>query len=88
MEKICKEKEDTNYGCKDVRRKSRNYYGSKLWDGLDHGRIVCGEGTKVVLTARDKEKLDKVVERIREKGGNSIGVVADSCSTEDTKRVM
>ena len=41
-----------------------------------------------MITARHQEKLDEVVEAIREKGGKAIGVVADVCSTEDTKKVF
>ena len=32
--------------------------------------------------------MDEAVKNIREKGGNAVGVVADVCSAEDTKRVI
>ena len=41
-----------------------------------------------LLLARGQEKLDAVVAGIQAKGGKAIGVVADVCSTEDTKRVF
>lgn len=62
--------------------------GASYGMGQTMAELFAEEGAKVVLTARGKEKLDKVVAGIREKGGNAIGVVADSCSTEDTRRVM
>lgn len=62
--------------------------GASYGMGQTMAELFAEEGAKVVLTARGKEKLDKVVAGIREKGGNAIGIVADSCSTEDTKRVM
>src|SRR5699024_3531932 len=50
--------------------------------------LFAEEGASVVLTARGQEKLDAVVEGIRAKGQNAVGVVADACSTEDTKKVF
>ena len=46
------------------------------------------EGASVVLTARGNNKLDAVVEGIRAKGGNAVGVVADVCSLDDTQKVF
>lgn len=62
--------------------------GASYGMGQTMAELFAEEGAKVVLTARSKEKLDKVVAGIREKGGNAVGIVADSCSSEDTKRVM
>ncbi len=50
--------------------------------------LFAEEGANVVLTARGQDKLDEAVERIRAKGGNAVGVIADVCSTEDTRKVM
>lgn len=50
--------------------------------------LFADEGASLVLTARGKDKLDKVVQKIRDKGGNAIGVVADIGSKEDTERVF
>ena len=62
--------------------------GASYGMGQTMAELFAEEGASVVLTARGQEKLDKVVNGIREKGGKAIGVVADTCSTEDTKRVM
>ena len=62
--------------------------GASYGMGQTKAELFAEEGASVVLTARGQEKLDKVVNGIREKGGKAIGVVADTCSTEDTKRVM
>lgn len=62
--------------------------GASYGMGQTMAELFAEEGASVVLTARGKEKLDAVVEGIRAKGQNAIGVVADSCSTEDTKRVV
>ena len=56
--------------------------------GQTMAELFAQEGEAVVLTARHQEKLDQVVEDIRAKGGRAVGVVADVCSTEDTKRVF
>lgn len=62
------------------------------WASYGMGRTIAElfaeEGARVVLTARHAEQLNEVVEGIRHKGGNAIGVVADVCSTEDTQRVF
>lgn len=62
--------------------------GASYGMGQSMAELFAEEGASVVLTARGREKLDQVVEGIRAKGGNAIGVTADVCSTEDTKRVM
>lgn len=50
--------------------------------------LFADEGASVVLTARHEDKLNEVVKGIRSKGQQAIGVVADVCSTEDTKKVF
>ena len=62
--------------------------GSSYGMGRTMAELFAEEGASVVLTARGKEKLDAVVEGIRANGGKAAGVVADVCSTEDTKRVF
>ncbi|MFR3921186.1 MAG: SDR family NAD(P)-dependent oxidoreductase [Dysosmobacter welbionis] len=42
----------------------------------------------MVITARHAQQLNEVVDGIRAKGGKAVGVVADVCSTEDTKKVF
>ncbi len=46
------------------------------------------EGATVVLTARGKEKLDDAVKSITDKGYKALGIVADTGSLEDTRRVF
>ena len=62
--------------------------GASYGMGRSMAELFAEEGANVVITARHQEKLDEVVEAIREKGGKAIGVVADVCSTEDTKKVF
>lgn len=56
--------------------------------GQTMAELFAEEGVSVVITARGKEKLNQVVEKIHQKGGKAVGVVADVCSSEDTKRVF
>lgn len=62
--------------------------GASYGMGRSMAELFAEEGAGVVITARHQEKLDEVVEAIRSKGGKAIGVVADVCSTEDTKKVF
>lgn len=62
--------------------------GASYGMGRTMAELFAEEGASVVLTARGQEKLDQVVEGIRANGGKAVGVVADVCSTEDTKRVF
>ena len=62
--------------------------GASYGMGQTMAELFSEEGAAVVLTARGQEKLDAVVEGIRAKGGRAVGVVADVCSLEDTKRVF
>ncbi len=62
--------------------------GASYGMGQTMAELFAEEGAAVVITARHQEKLDAVVDGIRAKGGKAVGVVADVCSTEDTKRVF
>lgn len=62
--------------------------GASYGMGQTMAELFAEEGANVVITARGKEKLDAVVEGIRAKGCKAVGVVADVCSTEDTKNVF
>lgn len=62
--------------------------GASYGMGRTIAELFAEEGACVVLTARHVEQLNEVVEGIRAKGGKAVGVVADFCSTEDTKRVF
>ena len=58
--------------------------------GIGHAvaHLFADEGANVVLTARGKDKLDQVVNEIKEKGHRAIGVVADIGSLDDCKKVF
>lgn len=62
--------------------------GASYGMGRTMAEVFAQEGAAVVLTARGEGQLQEAVEEIRAKGGKAIGVVADVCSTEDTKRVF
>lgn len=62
--------------------------GASYGMGRTMAELFAEEGAKVVLTARGREKLDSVVEGIRAKGGQAIGIAADVCSAEDTEKVF
>lgn len=62
--------------------------GASYGMGRTMAELFAEEGAAVVLTARGAEKLNEAVEAIKAKGGRAIGIVADVCSTEDTKRVF
>ena len=62
--------------------------GASYGMGRTMAELFAEEGASVVITARGKEKLDEVVKAINDRGGRAVGVVADTCSTEDTKRVL
>ena len=62
--------------------------GASYGMGRTMAELFAEEGASVVITARGKEKLDEVVKAINDRGGRAVGVVADICSTEDTKRVF
>ena len=58
--------------------------GASYGMGRTMAELFAEEGASVVITARGKEKLDDVVKAINDKGGRAVGVVADTCSTEDS----
>ena len=62
--------------------------GASYGMGRTMAELFAEEGASAVITARGKEKLDEVVKAINDRGGRAVGVVADTCSTEDTKRVF
>lgn len=62
--------------------------GASYGMGRTMAELFAEEGASVVITALEQDKLDAVVAGIREKGGKAVGVVADVCSAEDTKRVF
>lgn len=62
--------------------------GASYGMGKTMAALFAEEGAKVVMTARGREQLDAAVKEITDKGGEAIGVVADSESLDDVKRVI
>lgn len=62
--------------------------GASYGMGRTMAELFADEGAAVVITARHAEQLNEVVDSIRAKGEKAVGVVADACSTEDTKKVF
>lgn len=62
--------------------------GASYGMGETIAKVFAEEGAKLVLTARNKEQLDKVVAEINAKGGCAVGVAADIKSTADTQNVF
>ncbi|MCH3951022.1 MAG: SDR family oxidoreductase [Acidaminococcus sp.] len=62
--------------------------GASYGMGRTMAELFAEEGASVVLTARHGDKLKEVVDGINSKGQHAVGVVADVCSTEDTKKVF
>ena len=62
--------------------------GASYGMGQTIAEVFAEEGASVVLTARGREKLDAVVDDLKSKGYQAMGLVADIGSTEDTVRVF
>lgn len=62
--------------------------GASYGMGQAMTELFSEEGAALAITARNREQLDKVVEKIRSNGGRAIGIVADVSKKEDTKRVF
>ena len=62
--------------------------GASYGMGLAMAQLFAEEGAAVLLTARGEDKLEQAVQTIRDKGQEAIGVVADTCSAEDTEKVF
>ncbi len=62
--------------------------GASYGMGETMAHLFAEEGAAVVIASLDEEKLGGVVESIRGKGGSAVGVLADVCSAEDTRRVF
>lgn len=62
--------------------------GASYGMGRTIASVFAEEGAKLVLTARNKEQLDSIVEEIRAKGCSALGIAADVTSAEDTRNVF
>jgi len=63
--------------------KSALVTGSTAGIGLEIARKLAVEGAKVIITGRNKAKLDQAVDSIRTSGGARVsGVLADAATEE------
>lgn len=57
--------------------------GATAGIGLEIARTLATEGARVVITGRDRAKLDSAITAIKASGGSDItGVLADAASSE------
>lgn len=85
---LLNKKEETTMDAQMLQGKVAIITGASYGMGRTIAEVFAEEGASVVITARHAEQLNEVVEGIRAKGGRALGVVADVCSTEDTKKVF
>lgn len=62
--------------------------GSSSGIGLATARLLAEKGAKVVLAARNKEKLDEIVKEFKENGANVFAVKTDVSSEQDCKNLI
>ena len=56
--------------------------------GLTTARMASAQGAKLVLTARDEETLNKIVNEIKSNGGNAVAVAADVADAIALQKVV
>lgn len=62
--------------------------GSSSGIGLATARLLAEKGAKVVLAARNKEKLDEIVKEFKENGANVFAVKTDVSSEQDCRNLI
>ncbi len=62
--------------------------GASSGIGAKTAKLFAKEGASVVLMARRKERLEKLVEEIKAEGGKAVAVGADVTSNEDVKNAV
>lgn len=62
--------------------------GSSSGIGLATAQLLAEKGAKIVLAARNKEKLDKIVNELKEKGADVIAVKTDVSSEQDCRNLI
>jgi NAD(P)-dependent dehydrogenase (short-subunit alcohol dehydrogenase family) len=63
--------------------------GSTAGIGLEIARKLAAEGAKVIITGRNKPKLDQAVDSIRASGGTRVrGVLADAATEEGSAALV
>jgi len=56
--------------------------------GSVFSKELARRGVKIVLSGRNKKKLDKLVNEIEKTGGNAVAVAGDVTKEEDAKRIL
>ena len=62
--------------------------GASSGIGESTARLLAGEGAKVVLAARRKDRLDSLVEDIRGAGGSAIGFKTDVTERDQVEKLV
>lgn len=62
--------------------------GASSGIGEATARKLAAEGTKVVITARRKDKLEKLEKEIKDNGGSALVVEADMTKREEVKKMV
>ncbi|HKP87252.1 MAG TPA: SDR family NAD(P)-dependent oxidoreductase, partial [Blastocatellia bacterium] len=62
--------------------------GASAGIGEASARMLAGEGARVVLVARRKERLDALKHEIEQAGGQAMAIAADITSQEDRERIV
>lgn len=61
--------------------------GASSGIGLTTARIAAAKGARLVLAARDDVALERLVDEIRDQGGQAIHVAVDVASEEEVRRI-
>jgi NAD(P)-dependent dehydrogenase (short-subunit alcohol dehydrogenase family) len=62
--------------------------GASRGIGAATAEAIAGAGAHVILAARDREALDRVVRRVRDAGGEATAVATDVSSPTDVERLF
>jgi NAD(P)-dependent dehydrogenase (short-subunit alcohol dehydrogenase family) len=62
--------------------------GGSMGIGGETAELFAREGASVVITARGEKALNDMVDKIRQNGGNALGIVSDVGSAMDCKKVF
>ena len=62
--------------------------GSTSGMGRSTAKVFAEEGAKVVVTGRNEERANAVVDDIKAAGGEAFAVIADMANPEDIKKIF